>query len=105
SLNIDLNTQVARCYPALRHFIAPCCDDTGQSLGALCMLISSVLGARPIVEFPYLGEGQQHYSFTAETLSRVVDVLLNDGILLLHNGKSEIGPRALGNRSFIARPD
>lgn len=105
SLNIDLNTQVARLYPAFRHFIAPCCDDTGQSLGALCILISRALGVRPFVEFPYLGEGQQHYSFTAETLSSAVDILLNDGILLLHNGKSELGPRALGNRSFIARPD
>ena len=25
--------------------------------------------------------------------------------MILHNGKSEVGPRALGNRSFVARPD
>jgi carbamoyltransferase len=30
---------------------------------------------------------------------------LNDGVAIIHNGKSEVGPRALGNRSFIARPD
>jgi carbamoyltransferase len=34
-----------------------------------------------------------------------VDILLKDGVLILHNGKSEVGPRALGDRSFIARPD
>jgi carbamoyltransferase len=41
----------------------------------------------------------------AITLGAAVDILLKDGVLLLHNGKSEIGPRALGNRSFITRPD
>jgi carbamoyltransferase len=105
SLNIDVNSQVARQYPGFRHFVAPCCDDTGQSLGALCILISNALGLRPLVEFPYLGEGQEHFSFTSATLGAAVDILLEDGVLLLHNGKSEIGPRALGNRSFITRPD
>lgn len=105
SLNIDLNTKVAETYPTFKHFVAPCCDDTGQSLGALCILISSVLQTRPAVDFPYLGEGQEKFGYASKTLDIAVDILLKDGILILHNGKSEIGPRALGNRSFIARPD
>jgi carbamoyltransferase len=92
-------------YPSFKHFVAPCCDDTGQSLGALCILIAEVFHTRPIVDFPYLGEGKVEISYTQETLDVAVDILLNDGILILHNGKAEIGPRALGNRSFIARPD
>ncbi len=39
SLNIDLNTKVAKKYSTFKRFVAPCCDDTGQSLGALCILI------------------------------------------------------------------
>jgi len=105
SLNIDSNTKVMEAYPGFKHFVAPCCDDTGQSFGALCILISTALGVKPVVDFPYLGEGQAKFDYTLETLDDAVDILLKDGILILHNGKSEIGPRALGNRSFIARPD
>lgn len=105
ALNLDLNTKIFQKYPNLKHFIAPCCDDTGQSLGALCLLINTVLKIRPEIHFPYLGEGAENFEYTSETLDQAVDLLLKDGILILHNGKSEIGPRALGNRSFIARPD
>lgn len=105
SLNLDLNTKVMENHPGFKHFVAPCCDDTGQSLGSLCILISEVLNERPLVDLPYLGEGVEEYNHDLETLNKAVDLLLKDGILILHNGKSEIGPRALGNRSFIARPD
>lgn len=104
-LNLDLNTKVWETYPNLEHFIAPCCDDTGQSLGALCILINKVLNVRPEINFPYLGEGQEKFTYTSETLGKALATLLKDGVVILHNGKSEIGPRALGNRSLIARPD
>lgn len=105
SLNLDFNTAVMQKYPNFKHFVAPCCDDTGQSLGALCILINQTLALRPEINFPYLGEGQEEYNYTLETLDSSVDILLKDGVLILHNGKAEIGPRALGNRSFITRPD
>lgn len=104
-LNIDLNTKVKDKFHNLKHFIAPCCDDTGQSVGALCILINDVFNLRTQIEFPYLGEGKENFKYTQKTLDKAVDILMNDGILILHNGKAEIGPRALGNRSFIARPD
>ncbi|MDP3790963.1 MAG: carbamoyltransferase C-terminal domain-containing protein [Candidatus Omnitrophota bacterium] len=105
SLNLDLNTRVIEKYPNFKHFVPPCCDDTGQSLGSLCILITQVLNKRPTVDLPYLGEGVEQYDYNSETLEKAVDILLKNGILILHNGKSEVGPRALGNRSFIARPD
>ncbi len=105
SLNIDLNSRVYGAFPKLKHFIAPCCDDTGQSLGALCILVSNILKVRPMVDLPYLGEGVERFNYTRDTIEDAVDILLKDGILMLHNGKAEVGPRALGNRSFIARPD
>jgi len=105
SLNLDLNTMVMENYSDVEHFVAPCCDDTGQSLGALSILITKVFNSRPEVNYPYLGEGQEEFNYTKETLDEAVDILLKDGVLILHNGKSEIGPRALGNRSFISRPD
>ncbi len=105
SLNLDLNTVILNKFPKFKQFIPPCCDDTGQSLGAICILINKVSNLRPDVNYPYLGEGNANYTYTLETLDKAVDILLKDGIIIIHNGKSEIGPRALGNRSFIARPD
>lgn len=104
-LNLDLNTKIFEKYPNLQHFVAPCCDDTGQSLGSLCLLITQITGRRPIVNLPYLGEGNKVYHYKNDTLDKAVDILIHDGILLIHNGTAEVGPRALGNRSFVARPD
>lgn len=105
SLNLDLNTKILELRPDIKHVVAACCDDTGQSLGALCILINTVFVTKSEIHFPYLGEGLEKFEYTQEAVDGAVDILLNDGIVLLHNGKSEIGPRALGNRSFIARPD
>ncbi|MCX6715788.1 MAG: hypothetical protein NT077_02070, partial [Candidatus Taylorbacteria bacterium] len=51
-LNLDANTAILKSLPKMNHFIASCCDDTGQSLGALCLLITKVLNVRPTVNPP-----------------------------------------------------
>ena len=89
----------------MKHFIASCCDDTGQSLGALCILISEILKVRASVNLPYLGMGKKQFKYTHNSVDTAVDILLKDGVIILHNGQTEIGPRALGNRSLITRPD
>lgn len=104
-LNLDANTAILKSFPKMNHFIASCCDDTGQSLGALCLLISEVLNVRPSVSLPYLGMGENHVIHNSDTFDKIVDILLEDGVAILHNGQAEIGPRALGNRSLVARPD
>jgi len=104
-LNLDLNTAILNKFPHMRHFIAPCCDDTGQSLGALCILINKVLGVRPDANLPYLGMGPATTEYNSDTINRVINVLLENGVAILHHGQAEIGPRALGNRSLITRPD
>ncbi len=104
-LNLDLNTSILNELPHMQHFIAPCCDDTGQSLGALCILINKVLGVRPDVSLPYLGMGLAATEYDYNTINKVIDVLLQNGVAILHHGQAEIGPRALGNRSLIVRPD
>ncbi len=104
-LNLDVNTAILKSFLNMNHFIAPCCDDTGQSLGAVCVLISQILNMRPFVNLPYLGMGENKVIYDSGSIDNVVDVLLDDGIAILHNDQAEIGPRALGNRSLIARPD
>jgi carbamoyltransferase len=104
-LNLDVNTEILKSFPSMNHFIASCCDDTGQSLGAICILISEVLKVRPSVNLPYLGTGEKQFTYTPDSINKAVDILLKDGVVILHNGQAEIGPRALGNRSLIARSD
>jgi carbamoyltransferase len=104
-LNLDVNTEIFKSFPKMNHFIASCCDDTGQSLGALCILIDEILKIRPHVNLPYLGMGVKEFKYTTKSIDKAVDMLLKDGVILLHNGQAEIGPRALGNRSLITRPD
>lgn len=103
-LNLELNTEISKMHPNL--FIPPCCDDTGISLGSLAILISKLYRVRPKLKLPFLGEGNKMSTNEKEsTIDYLVEKLKKDYILLIHNGKSEIGPRALGNRSFIARAD
>ncbi len=104
-LNLEINTKVWDEKKDINMFIPSCCDDTGVSLGAIAYLIVEIFGKRPKVKLPYLGYGNPDYEYLKTTLDELVDNLLDDYVILMHNGKAEIGPRALGNRSFIARPD
>ncbi len=104
-LNLGVNTEIWKQLPQLATFIPPCCDDTGQSVGALAYLITKVLGVRPTISLPYLGMGNKKFKFSERDIDDLVNSLMNNEFILIHNGKSEIGPRALGNRSFISRPD
>ncbi len=105
SLNLDSNTEILKNFPKMNHFIAPCCDDTGQSLGAISILISQILKQRPSAKLPYLGTGKNDIEYSTDAINNALSILMNDGVVIIHNGRSEVGPRALGNRSFIARPD
>lgn len=106
SLNLEVNTEVwKRKLSESDPYIPPCCDDTGQSIGALSYLIKEVYGKRPEVQLPYLGCGSANIQFSKKDIDVLVDDLLEGKVILVHNSRAEIGPRALGNRSFIARPD
>ena len=104
-LNLEVNTEVWKTLNYSQIFIPPCCDDTGQSLGAISYLITELFGTRPNMELPFVGIGRAHFSFSQKNIDELVDNLLDNQIIIVHNSKAEIGPRALGNRSFIARPD
>jgi carbamoyltransferase len=104
-LNLDVNANIRKKFPKYNYFIAPCCDDTGQSLGALSILVQEVLNKRIQLNLPYLGMGKNKYTHTSKSINKAVDILQSNGVVILHNGQGEIGPRALGNRSLIVRPD
>jgi len=102
-LNISCNRELHCQWPGKKIRIAPCCDDTGQALGAL-LVYSSELAFYPKVSFPFLGRGYDR-EFSTASLKQVVDELVQGKIVIFHYGREEVGPRALGHRSLFCRPD
>jgi carbamoyltransferase len=108
TLNIVANSRVKELLAPKRHLLVPpCCDDTGQSLGALLYYCHEHAGTKVSAAMPFLGYSD---SITDRKLDRadvsgeLVSWLAGGGIVFLHRGQSEIGPRALGHRSILALP-
>lgn len=105
ALNVLLNSKLENVY------IPPICNDSGQSLGCLLYYWHHILknpfyGNKTFT--PYLGEYVENCELlkgkTIET-EEIVDLLINGKIIGWVQDRSEIGPRALGNRSILCRPD
>ncbi|HEX6766303.1 MAG TPA: carbamoyltransferase C-terminal domain-containing protein, partial [Polyangiaceae bacterium] len=108
TLNIVANTRVKESLaPGRRLLLPPCCDDTGQSLGALLFDCHERRGLSIRADLPFLGfgdRGDDGLLGPADASDELVSFLAGGGIVFLHRGKSEIGPRALGHRSILALP-
>lgn len=108
TLNIVANARVRDLLrPSRELLLPPCCDDTGQSLGALLYYCYERAEVPVTCAMPFLGYsddindprlGAEHVT------DELVSFLVNGGITFLHRGQSEIGPRALGHRTILARP-
>lgn len=91
----------------LDHFnlvIPPHCYDGGLSLGCL-KLLSEIIGKKMNIEsFPYCHSDEDLGYASQESIDRVVELLANGKIVGWCQGRSEIGPRALGHRSILMNP-
>lgn len=105
ALNIVTNTKIVESGMFRDVFIAPCCNDSGLSIGAAAFM-ERHKGNKIKTHSPYLNSVgidcgvvvNPSESLIKETAS----ILLNGGIVGVCNGNGEAGPRALGNRSLIA---
>jgi len=108
TLNILANTRVrAHLGRDRRLLVPPCCDDTGQSLGALLYYCHERAGVPVTAAMPFIGYSDRlgEPALSAEDATdELVSFLASGGIVFLHRGQSEIGPRALGHRSILALP-
>jgi carbamoyltransferase len=108
TLNIVANTRVKESLdPGRTLLLPPCCDDTGQSLGALLYLCHERAGVPVRAAMPFLGYSDRFGESVlsgADVSAELVDYLTGGGVVFLHRGQSEIGPRALGHRSILALP-
>jgi len=104
ALNILANTQIKKHTKFKNIYIPPCCDDTGQSLGALLFFMNNKFNINPIVNYPFLGEGKGSTVINDSCIEQVISDLKNNKVVAWHYGKGEIGPRALGHRSLLCAP-
>jgi carbamoyltransferase len=102
--NIVWNTELKRQFPNL--IIGPHVYDGGLSLGGIEFLkrkhgIESI----DIGDFPYISMSENPTSNpTDETIRTTARLLADNKVVGWHQGLSEIGPRALGNRSILLNP-
>ncbi|MEJ7618335.1 MAG: carbamoyltransferase C-terminal domain-containing protein [Pyrinomonadaceae bacterium] len=104
-----------------RFFIQPAAGDAGCSLGAASLIYHRLLKKprRFRMQHAYYGPGFTSEQCAAalaaadlkyetlpdeELLPRVARIIADGGIIGWFQGRMEFGPRALGNRSFIADP-
>lgn len=92
-------------------FIPPCTNDSGSAIGTAIDAMLYTTGLAKVTWSPYAGEPSNEdltgidYFVKERYCPRRVAELLNDGYILgWVQGRYEIGPRALGNRSILAAP-
>jgi carbamoyltransferase len=101
--NTVLNERLLRYYPKME--FVPHCYDGGLSVGGialLCLLHDVPLPS--LCGFPYWQKDEVTDSPTPETIKAVASELQEGKIVGWHQGRGEIGPRALGNRSILMHP-
>lgn len=121
ALNCPTNSRVFTESPFERIFVEPCCDDSGIAIGAaLCLYYNLLDNPRSNDDkamSPYLGPAytRDDMKTALDEAAGKIDRLPCDNIALdaaealgrneviaWFEGRSEIGPRALGHRSILA---
>ncbi|MDE2913457.1 MAG: 3-hydroxymethylcephem carbamoyltransferase [Paracoccaceae bacterium] len=111
-LNCDWNTKwkESELFPEV--FVPPVANDSGAAIGTAIDAQVHFTGNPKIDWNVYAGLGfitaesfdVTQYDVYETNCDLIADILANDFIIGWVNGKYEIGPRALGNRSILAAP-
>lgn len=109
--NANFKMQTETSFDKLHFF--PACGDDGISAGS-ALWVNHMIFNNPRVEYKsgdiaYLGfnynyQPESNYIQEDLNLTEVANILNDGGIVCWYQGRSEFGPRALGNRSFITNP-
>jgi len=102
--NICVNSNLRKIFKNLH--IIPHNPDDGLSLGCIEFLRQHYHQPKFSADgFPYWQEELSPEYPSDETISKVAQMLADGKIIGWFQGRGEIGPRALGNRSILMRPD
>src|SRR5262249_28333067 len=119
ALNSVMNGRIVREGPFERVFIQPAANDTGTALGSALVLAHGRHGKARVAdnELVYLGPSFSDAEYAAaahsarlvverppDVVEAVAELLAAGQIVGWFQGRMEVGPRALGNRSILADP-
>ncbi|MEM1370858.1 MAG: carbamoyltransferase N-terminal domain-containing protein, partial [Pseudomonadota bacterium] len=120
-LNCVANGRVLRDTPFERVWVPPCASDTGAPLGSALYYTHHILGKPRVMEMTHASYGAAYGDAEIEgaindlglefeklgddeLFARVAEDLAAQRIVGWFQGRYEIGPRALGQRSILADP-
>lgn len=104
ALNIVTNTKILESGMFKDVFVAPCCNDSGLSIGAASFLNFLQENSVKVVS-PYrcnIALSNEPVKIFDNQIKEVAELLMKNKIIAVCNGNAECGPRALCNRSLIA---
>lgn len=115
SLNIVANSSIRKNIPKdVNLYVEPLCGDEGNCLGIAQYYINQttnlipklpntmyLCGKNPLYDYELIKNEQ---IFHDVNYSFVCDLLIKGNIVAIFQGKTEAGPRALGNRSILLDP-
>ncbi len=107
ALNIKLNSALLGSGEFDEVFIPPCTNDSGLSLGA-AVAASMHNGIKIKTVDPYLNNyliENNTLKYQREDIKEIAKLIQANSVVGICNGFGEVGPRALGNRSLLARAD
>jgi len=107
ALNIKLNSALMNSGEFDEVFIPPCADDSGLSLGA-AVAVSLAQGNTIRNPGPHLNNyllKTKEIRVEKQVIKETASLIYANSIVGICNGFGEVGPRALGNRSLLARAD
>ncbi|GAF73629.1 unnamed protein product, partial [marine sediment metagenome] len=121
-LNCTANGKILREGPFEKMYVPPAPHDSGGSIGAALLAYHEILGKprKFVMEHASYGPGfsnnevariltskgfsAQPIASEQELLEKCIGFLVSGKIVAWFQGRMEFGPRALGNRSFLADP-
>jgi predicted NodU family carbamoyl transferase len=110
-LNCDWNSQWKDCGLFTDVFVPPCTNDSGVALGAAVDALHFHTGQSKVEWTVYSGEefvddvgDKIDITSSALDLDEICGHLKNGAVIAWVQGRYELGPRALGNRSMLAAP-
>jgi carbamoyltransferase len=116
ALNCVANTRLAEECGFEEIFVPPCPGDDGISVGCALYGASISGGVKAVDHASYLGRGYSHEPEALEALGlercfegedvfeTVAREIANGAVVAWYEGGAEMGPRALGHRSFLGDP-
>ena len=102
--NTVINSKIKRVRPNLH--IPPHCNDSGLSLG-IVEFLRKLYDQEPfdVSGFPFWQSDVCPETPSKQVIKNAAEHLAKGNILGWYQGHGEVGPRALGNRSILMRPD